>query len=43
LDLEVTIGRLSARAGSGHGVASVGGEAACEADMLFVLASRPEK
>jgi 3-hydroxyacyl-[acyl-carrier-protein] dehydratase len=41
LDLEVTIRRLSARAGSGHGVASVGGEAACEADMLFVLAPRP--
>jgi len=43
LDLEVTIGRLSARAGSGHGVASVGGKAACEADMLFVLAPRPEQ
>jgi 3-hydroxyacyl-[acyl-carrier-protein] dehydratase len=43
LDLEVTIGRLSARAGSGHGVASVGGKAACEADMLFVLALRPEQ
>jgi 3-hydroxyacyl-[acyl-carrier-protein] dehydratase len=43
LDLEVTIGRLSARAGSGHGVASVAGKAACEADMLFVLAPRPEQ
>ncbi len=43
LDLEVTIRRLSARAGSGHGVASVGGKAACEADMLFVLAPRPAK
>jgi 3-hydroxyacyl-[acyl-carrier-protein] dehydratase len=40
LDLEVSIGRLSARAGSGHGVASVGGHLACEADLLFVLAPR---
>jgi 3-hydroxyacyl-[acyl-carrier-protein] dehydratase len=38
LDLEVSIGRLSARAGSGHGVATVGGRLACEADLLFVLA-----
>ena len=30
--------RLSARAGKGHGVASVGGEVAAEADLLFVLA-----
>ena len=29
---------LSARAGKGHGVASVGGEVAAEADLLFVLA-----
>jgi 3-hydroxyacyl-[acyl-carrier-protein] dehydratase len=40
LDLEVSIGRLSARAGSGRGVASVGGKVACEAEMLFVLAPR---
>ncbi len=40
LELEVSISRLSARAGSGSGVASVGGRAACEADMLFVLAPR---
>jgi 3-hydroxyacyl-[acyl-carrier-protein] dehydratase len=40
LDLEVTIGRLSARAGSGRGVASVGGKVACQAEMLFVLAPR---
>jgi 3-hydroxyacyl-[acyl-carrier-protein] dehydratase len=40
LDLAVTMGRLSARAGRGHGVASVGGEVACEADLLFVLADR---
>ncbi len=37
LDLEVTVGRLSARAGTGHGRASVGGQLACEADLLFVL------
>jgi len=30
--------RLSARAGKGHGIASVGGEVAAEADLLFVLA-----
>ena len=37
LDLEVTLGRLSARAGTGHGRASVGGQTACEADLLFVI------
>jgi 3-hydroxyacyl-[acyl-carrier-protein] dehydratase len=37
LDLEVTVGRLSARAGTGHGRASVGGQLACEADLFFVL------
>lgn len=37
LDLEVTLGRRSARAGRGHGRASVGGEVACEADLLFVI------
>lgn len=37
LDLEVTVGRLSRRAGTGHGRAHVGGETACEADLLFVL------
>lgn len=37
LDLEVELGRMSARAGRGHGRASVGGETACEADLLFVL------
>lgn len=40
LDLEVTVGRLSARAGTGHGRASVGGKVACEADLLFVLVDR---
>jgi 3-hydroxyacyl-[acyl-carrier-protein] dehydratase len=37
LDLEVTLGRLSARAGTGTGTASVDGELACEASLLFVL------
>jgi len=37
LDLEVTLGRLSARAGTGHGRASVKGQLACEADLLFVI------
>lgn len=40
LQLEVTVGRISARAGSGHGRADVDGEVACEADMLFVLVDR---
>lgn len=38
LDLEVELGRLSARAGTGHGRASVDGATACEADLLFVIA-----
>jgi len=37
LELSVELGRMSARAGRGHGVASVNGEKACEADLLFVL------
>jgi 3-hydroxyacyl-[acyl-carrier-protein] dehydratase len=40
LDLDVELGRLSARAGRGHGTASVGGATACEADLLFVLVDR---
>jgi 3-hydroxyacyl-[acyl-carrier-protein] dehydratase len=40
LELEVTVGRLSARAGTGHGRAHVGGETACEADLLFVLVDK---
>jgi 3-hydroxyacyl-[acyl-carrier-protein] dehydratase len=40
LDLEVNVGRLSARAGTGHGRASVDGQVACEADFLFVLVDR---
>jgi 3-hydroxyacyl-[acyl-carrier-protein] dehydratase len=38
LDLEVRLGRLSARAGTGTGTASVGGAVACEASLLFVIA-----
>ncbi|HEY1830061.1 MAG TPA: 3-hydroxyacyl-ACP dehydratase FabZ [Acidimicrobiales bacterium] len=37
LHLEVTMDRLSARAGKGHGTASVGGQTACEAELLFVI------
>ena len=37
LELEVDLGRLSARGGTGHGKASVGGKLACEADLLFVI------
>jgi 3-hydroxyacyl-[acyl-carrier-protein] dehydratase len=37
LELEIEMGRLSARAGTGHGRAHVGGVTACEADLLFVL------
>jgi 3-hydroxyacyl-[acyl-carrier-protein] dehydratase len=37
LDLEVTLGRLSARAGKGQGRASVAGETACEVELFFVI------
>jgi 3-hydroxyacyl-[acyl-carrier-protein] dehydratase len=37
LELEVTMDRLSARAGKGHGTASVGGQTACETELLFVI------
>ncbi|MEM8903539.1 MAG: 3-hydroxyacyl-ACP dehydratase FabZ [Actinomycetota bacterium] len=37
LDLEVTFGRMSARAGKGSGRATVDGELACQAELLFVL------
>jgi 3-hydroxyacyl-[acyl-carrier-protein] dehydratase len=40
LDLEVTFGRMSGRAGKGAGRASVDGKLACEAELLFVLADR---
>ena len=41
LELEVEVGRLSSRGGTGHGRAVVGGERACEADFLFVLVQGP--
>lgn len=37
LDLEVTLSRLSGRAGKGHGRATVGQQLACEVDLLFVV------
>jgi 3-hydroxyacyl-[acyl-carrier-protein] dehydratase len=40
LDLSVTLGRLSARAGTGHGGAAVAGNMACAADLLFVIVDR---
>ena len=38
LDLEIELGRMSARAGRGKGRASVEGQTACEAELLFVIA-----
>jgi 3-hydroxyacyl-[acyl-carrier-protein] dehydratase len=37
LALAVSLDRMSARAGKGHGTAHVGGEKACEVDLLFVI------
>jgi 3-hydroxyacyl-[acyl-carrier-protein] dehydratase len=37
LELEVELGRLSSRAGRGSGRALVGGQLACECELLFVL------
>ena len=39
--LECELTRLSARAGKGHGVATVDSMVAVEADILFVLADAP--
>lgn len=38
LDLEIEMTRMGGRGGRGHGRAHVGGETACEADLLFVFA-----
>ena len=38
LRLEITLGRMSARAGKGNGRALVGDAVACEAEILFVFA-----
>lgn len=40
LSLTVELRQMSARAGRGHGEASVGGERAAEVDFLFILAPR---
>lgn len=40
LEMTVELGRMSARAGKGHGVALVAGEVACELDLMFVFADR---
>jgi 3-hydroxyacyl-[acyl-carrier-protein] dehydratase len=37
LDLRLEMLRMSSRAGKAHGVASVEGEVACEADLLFII------
>jgi 3-hydroxyacyl-[acyl-carrier-protein] dehydratase len=37
LELRVSLDQMSARAGKGHGTALVGGQKACEADLLFVI------
>ena len=37
LELAVQLGRMSSRAGKGHGIATLNGDVACEADLLFVL------
>ena len=39
LDLEIEIRQLGSRAGRGAGSARVGGATACEAELLFVIAS----
>ena len=41
LTLEVELGRMSSRAGKGHGRALVGTDLACECDLLFVLVDAP--
>jgi 3-hydroxyacyl-[acyl-carrier-protein] dehydratase len=37
LELTIELGRMSSRAGKGSGRVTVGGETACQADLLFVL------
>lgn len=39
LEMSVNLGRMSARAGKGTGVAKVNGEIACECELLFVIVS----
>lgn len=40
LELQVQLGRISARAGKGSGKALVNGELACELDLMFVFATQ---
>jgi 3-hydroxyacyl-[acyl-carrier-protein] dehydratase len=40
LSITVELGRMSARAGKGSGVAKVGDDVACECDLMFVLVDR---
>lgn len=37
IELEVTLGRMSARGGKATGRASIDGKTSCECDMMFVL------
>ena len=37
LEMSVQLGRMSARAGKGTGLAKVNGEIACECELLFVI------
>jgi 3-hydroxyacyl-[acyl-carrier-protein] dehydratase len=37
LELSVNLSRMSARAGRGQGLATVGGQKACECELLFVV------
>jgi 3-hydroxyacyl-[acyl-carrier-protein] dehydratase len=39
LELSVELDQLGSSAGRGHGTARVGGQVACQASMLFVIAS----
>lgn len=40
LELSVELGRMSSRAGKGHGEARVAGDLACECDLMFVFVDR---
>jgi 3-hydroxyacyl-[acyl-carrier-protein] dehydratase len=40
LTLDVTLGRMSARAGKGSGRARLGSDLACECELLFVVVDR---
>jgi 3-hydroxyacyl-[acyl-carrier-protein] dehydratase len=42
LEMEVVLDQLGARAGRGTGTATVAGQVACQATMLFVIA-RPDE